>query len=329
MAVKTLLSARAALETTRNTPVTPTRLLYFVEGSHDQKVATLRPTEQRASYVEGFRSYAGIERDRFTFGGDCTYNDLIWWANVNLKAVASGSGAGADKTWTFVPTHTSDDIKSATLQFGYTDNIGATRPAWEVAGCLGNDLKLTWKKGETLQFASTLMSAKGATQISAFTGALSDRVTVSALGVGTQIKIDTTTIGTTADADVMDAEFSLKNDWVYLDTLNNTAVAQELLRTKPKSWELALTRYYRNDTELDLMINKTPRKVRVETVGPVLGGSTYRIRLDCYGVYDGDRYEKSEVDGIGVEKFVLVGQYDTTAVTDMSLEVVSTEAAIT
>lgn len=329
MAVQTLLSARAGLETVRNTPVVPTRLLYFENGSHDQKVATLRPSEKRASFVESFRSYAGIERDGLSFSGDGTFDDLIWWANVTFKAVASGTGAGADKTWLFVPTHTSDDVKSATVQFGYTDSIGATRPAWEVPGCLGEEFKLTWKKGETLQYDATLMSAKGATQKSAFDGALSDRVTTSALGVGTQVKIDTATIGATADADVMDVEFSYKNGWKYLDTLNNTAVAQEILRTEPKSWELALTRYYRNDTELDAMIAKTVRKIRVETVGPTLGGSNYRVRLDLYGVYDGDRYEKAEVDGIGVEKFVLVGQYDTTATTDFSLEVVNATAALT
>lgn len=329
MAVKTLLSARAALEAARGTGLTPTRLLYFEEGSHEQKVATIRPKELRASFVESFRSYAGIERNGFTFSGDCTFDDLIWWANVHLKAVASGTGAGADKTWAFLPTHTSDDIKSATLQFGYTDNIGATRPAWEVQGVLGEDLTLTWKKGETLKFASKLMSAEAATQLSAFTGALSDRATVSALGTGTQTFIDTATIGSTADADVMDVEFNLVNGWKYLDTLNGTAVATELLRTDPKAWKLTLTRYYRNDTELDAMIAKTVRKIRVQTTGPSLGGSAYRIRLDCYGVYDGDAYEKSEVDGIGVEKFVLVPQYDTTATTDVSLEVVTATAAIT
>lgn len=329
MAVKTLLSARAGLETTRGTGVTPTRLIYFEEGGHDQKVATIRPMERRASYVEAFRSYAGIERNQLNFSGDATFTDLIWWANVHMKAVASGTGAGADKTWTFVPTHTSDDIKSATVQFGYTDSIGASRPAWEVQGCLGEDLTLTWTKGETLKFASTLMSPEAATQLSAFTGSLSDRTTVSALGVATTVSIDTSTIGTTADSDVMDAEFNLVNGWKHLDTLNNTAVASELLRTDPKSWKLTLTRYYRNDTELDAMIAKTVRKIRVETTGPSLGGSNYRIRLDCYGVYDGDAYEKTEVDGMGVEKFVLLPQYDSTATTDVSLEVVNADASIT
>lgn len=329
MPVQTLLTARAGLESTRNTPVTPTRLLYFEEGTHEQKVATLRPRERRASFVEGFRSYAGIERNAFDFGGDFTFDDAIWWANLNLKAVASGTGAGADKTWLFLPTHTSDDVKSATLQYGYADGIGATRPAWEVAGCLGESLKLTWTKGDTVRFSARLMSAKGATQLSAFTGALSDRTTTSGVGTATRVFIDSSTIGTTADADVMDFEWEYTNGWKYLDTLNNTAVAQELLRTEPKSWRMTLTRYYRNDTELDAMVAKTVRKIRLETTGPALGGSNYRKRLDLYGVYDGDGYEKTEVDGIGVEKFVLVPQYDTTATTDMSLEIVNATASIT
>lgn len=329
MAVKTLLSARAALETTRGTSVTPTRLVYFESGSHEQKVATLRPKERRASFVESFRSYAGIERNTFTFSGDVTYDDIIWWANLHIKAVATGTGAGADKTWAFVPTHTSDDLKSATLQFGYTDSIGATRPAWEVAGCLGNELTINYTKDGTLTFESALMTSKAATQISAFTGSLSDRTTISALGTNSRLYIDSTTIGTTADDDILDASFTLSNGFTYLDTLDNTSNAKEILRTEPKSWRLEMTRYYRNDTELDAMIAKTVRKVRVRTLGASLGASNYKIDLDLYGVYDGDAYEKSEVDGLGVEKFVLVPQYDSGGATDFSLTVVNATASIT
>jgi hypothetical protein len=77
------------------------------------------------------------------------------------------------------------------------------------------------------------------------------------------------------------------------------------------------------------MLATTVRKIRLQTTGPVVGGSNYRIRLDLYGVWDGDQYEKAEVDGLGVEKFVLVPQYDGTATTDFSLEVVNATAAIT
>jgi hypothetical protein len=329
MALKTLLSARAGLESSRGSDTTPTRLIYFDEGTHEQKLAIQRPMERRASYVQAFRSSAGIERNIFTFGSDVTYDDLIWWANVHVKAVAAGTGAGADKTWAFLPTHTSDDLKSGSLQFGYTDAIGATRPAWKVLGVLGDELTINVSKSSPWTFRSRLMAPGAATQLSAFTGSLSDRTTTTALGTTTQTYVDSTTIGTTADNDILDAAWTLSNGFVYLDTLNATNVAQEILRPNARDWSLAITRYFRNDTELDAMLATTVRKIRLQTTGPVLGGSNYRIRLDLYGVWDGDQYEKAEVDGLGVEKFVLVPQYDGTATTDFSLEVVNATAAIT
>lgn len=327
MALLTLSSARAGLETTRNTGVTPTRLIYGDEMSHDQQIATIRPTERRNSYFEGFRSYPGIERNGFRFAGATTFDDIIWWLNLHVKAVASGTGASADKTWTFLPSATADDLKSASLQYGYADNIGATAPAWQVNGCLGEELTLTWAKDSTLRYASSLMSAKGAAQISAFTGALSDRSTVDALGTNTSFYIDSTTLGSTADGDVMEASWTLTNGLTYLDTMDGTNVAKELLRPKPRTWRLQLTRYYRNDTELDAYVAKTLRKIRVRTTGPSLGGSAYKLDGEFYAIPDG--YEKADVDGMGVEKITFLPQYDATATSDMQLVVVNATASIT
>lgn len=327
MALETMLSARSFLETTRGTGGTPTRIVYFDQGTHDQKVQTIIPTEKRATYRPNFRAYPGIERNTLNFAGDWTYDQSILWLNLGVKAVASGTGGGADKTWTFLPTSTSDDLKSANFQFGYSDSIGATRPAWSLEGCMVDELKLSWRKDQTVQFAAKVMSAEAATQISAFTGALSDVVTTSALGTGTTVTIDTTTIGTTADSDVMDVDFTLNNGFTYLDTLNGTAVASEILRPNPVTWSLDFTRYYRNDTEMDLNLLKTPRKIRVKSM--VGAGTSYAMTLDCYGVYDGDSYEKTVVDGLGVEKYKLVPYYDATATADFQFVIINQSGTIT
>jgi len=327
MSVKTLLSARAILETTRGSAGTPTRILYFEEGTHNQEISTILPRELRNSYFPNFRAYAGVERNGFEFSGDWTYNQAIWWLNLHLKAVAAGTGAGADKSWTFVPTASTDDIKSALIEYGYADGIGATQPAWSVPYVLGDELTVTWVKNDTVKFNSRLMSAKGATQISAFTGALSDVVTISALGTATQIWVDPTTIGTTLDPQVIDASFTMNNGFVYLDTLDNTGVAKDLKRPQPRQFSLDLTRYYANDNELDIFISKAERKIRIRTVGPVLGGSFYSITLDVYGVLD--TYEKAEVDGLGVARLTYVPLYNATATADFSFVVVNADAAIT
>jgi hypothetical protein len=327
--VQTLASARAALETTRNTPVTPaTRLIYFDSGVHAQEVGTIRPTELRASYVEGFRSYRGIERNTLTFGGDWTYDDAAYWLNLAVKAVLSGSLSDTSAyTYAFVPTHTSDDIKSATIEFSTVDLIATV--GWRVPGCLVNELEITWRKGETVRYSATLMSAKGATQITAFTGSLADRTTVSALGTTTKVYIDTSAIGATLDPKVTEVTFNLNNGFAYFDSLDNTGVAQSLVRPNARQPRLTIQRRFNDKTELDAYIAKTPRKVRVLTEGGLAGAATalYTIWLDFVGVID--TYTWAEVEGIWMADMSFLPQYDTAVGSDFAWTIINKTAAYT
>lgn len=330
MALKIFKAARAALEVTRGTSLTPTRLIYFSEGEHQQEVATIRPSTL-GSYF-GWRSgaSAGTETNELAMSGVVTYDDLIWWANTHIKAVASGTGAGADKTWAFVPSGTTDDIKSATVQIGYSDNIGATRPAVELNYVLGNELTLKWDKQSddgAVMFDSQMVVPKAATQISAFTGSLSDRVVIPASANTTVVTIDSTTIGTTVDNYWTDVSWTVTNGYKNLFTLNNTTSAIDTFRPEARAWKLEGNRYYQADTEWDAYIAKTVRKVRIKTTGPVLGGSFYSIQLDLYGVWTEMQF--AEADGLGMQKFTLEPVYDTTATTDFSLTVVNATAALT
>lgn len=330
MALKIFKAARAALETTRGTPVTPTRLLYFQEGEFQQDVATIRPSTL-GSYF-GWRSgaSAGTEQNTLTMSGVVTYNDLVWLGNTHIKAVASGAGAGADKTYAFVPSGTTDDIKSASIQIGYSDNISATQPAVSLAYCLGDELTLKWDKSSddgAVMFDSKMVVPKAATQISAFTGSLSDRTVIPASANTTVVTVDATTIATTVDNYWTDVSWTLTNGYKNLYTLNNTTAAIETFRPEARAWKLEGTRYYNLDTEWDAYIAKTVRKMRIKTTGAVLGGSFYSITLDLYGVYTGMQFAES--DGLGVQKFTLEPVYDTTATTDFSLTVVTSEATIT
>jgi hypothetical protein len=329
MALTTLLSARAGLESARGTSLTPTRILYFGEGTYSQKVGSVSPRERRNSYFRYFRHYPGIERDGFDFAGDVTYDDLIWWANVHIKAVASGTGAGADKSWAFVPSTAIDDQKSATIQYAATDALSPAT-GWQLAYCLGDKLTLTWpdkSSNEPVTFKSSLLSAKASTQIAAFTGALSDRVTTTALATKTQIFIDSTTIGSTADSNCVSAEWELTSGFVYFDPLDNTAVAKDLYRPDSRDWTLKVTRYFASKGELDAYIADTERKIRIVTTGPSLGGSAYSITLDAYGVWDG--YDWTDVNGLIMADMTLIPLYDVTPTTDFALTIVNATGAIT
>lgn len=336
MAVHILRSARAALEVTRGTDLTPTRLLYFDQADHQQDIKTIRPQQLRNSYFGWYSATVGTELNTVKQSGILSYDDMIWYANCHIKAVAAGVGAGADKLWTFVPSAATDDLKSATIQLGYTDGLGATAPAVKVNGLLGDVLVLKWDKAGDgiVTFDSTMIGTSAAAQITAFTGALTDRVVTLASAINTQVYIDTTTIGTTTDFAVMDATWTLNNGYKPLFTLNNATNPTALLRPSARAWKLDVTRYYgiyggaaSADAEWDAYIAKTVRKVRIKTVGATLGATNYIIQLDLYGVYTA--MSNAETNDFGVQKFTLEPIYDVATTTDFQLLVTNATASIT
>jgi hypothetical protein len=321
-------SARAALEVTRGTDLTPTRLIYGETFTHGQTVATIRPTEHRASYNPVYSAAAGPEKNTFGMEGRVSYDDLIWLANLYFKGVASGTGAGSDKTWTFLPTAAADDVKTATIQLGDAANIGASTPGVKLNYVFGNTLNLHFEKNDdgAATFKADFLAAKAATQITAFTGALSDRTTIPASCNNTGVFIDTTTIGTTPDTAVISVDFNLALAPVPLYTLDTTTAANGIFRPDFRRWSATIVRQYVNDTEWDKYVDKTVRKIRVRTTGPVLGGSNYKIDLDLYGAYT--NREWTDVDGIITETLTLEQVYDTTATADHQLVVVNASSTI-
>jgi hypothetical protein len=328
MALKVFTSARAALEATRGTDLTPTRLIYGESFEHDQTIATIRPEELRNSYEGFFSASAGPERNTLAVNGRVSYDDLIWWANLFMKAVASGTGGAADKTWTFLPTVTADDVKTATIQLGYADTI-ATAPGIKLNYCIGDEFNLHFEKNDdgALTFSGKLLSAVANTQITAFTGSLSDRTVTLASANNTQVYLDATTIGTTADLNVTAVDWTVNLGPVPFYALNNSASASNTYRPNHKVWTATITRQFNSATEWSIYASKAERKVRVRTVGPALGGTNYKIDLDLYGVYTGRSW--ADVDGIITEQITMEPLWDTTALASHQLVVVNATASIT
>ena len=313
MPVHVFKTLRAGLETTRGTGVAMTRGIEFTTAQHTQVIDTIYPEELRNSYEAHYAATAGAETNTIECEAPVDFDAMAWWLNLHIKAVASGTGAGADKTYTFLPTLTSDDQKSASVQVGYSDNIGATSPAAALTYVVGDVLNLNWNKSPGspgVNLKSTLVSPKAATQLSAFSGTGTYTTSELAKAQATVVSIDPTTIGTTVDNDVVTADWTYTSGFVNLYTLNNTTAAQDTFRPNPLSWELKLTRYIRNDNEWDRYVDKAKRKIRVKTTGSALGGSNYSIQLDCYGTLA--ERTTSETDGLGMEELTYRPLYDTT-----------------
>lgn len=331
MSLHIMKTARAKLEASRGAGGTPTRLLYFDDGFWQQDVKTVRPQQLRRSYFGYYSATPGTETNTIGMSGIASFEDMVWLANTHIKAVAAGVGAGADKAWAFVPTSATDDIKSANIQFGYSDGISSTQQAAELPYCLGDELTLKWDKtGDGLvTFDSKMVTPSAMIPIDAFTGSLSNRDVQLPSCNQTQVYVDDTTIGDTADNMWIDGQWGLTNGFKNLYTLNNTTAAQDTFRPNARTWKFDGTRYRGGataDFEMAAYKDKAVRKIRILTLGPDLGGSAYQLQLDLYGVYTA--MQNAEVDGLGVQKFTLEPIYDPTATTDFRLDLVTPEATI-
>ncbi len=170
------------------------------------------------------------------------------------------------------------------------------------------------------------ITAFGSTQITAFSGSLSDRTNVTVLGTNTQTYIDTTTLGSTTDNNVMSVTWTLKNNLVALETLNNSNTGSALLRPKPRESELTVRRYFADATELNAYLAKTERKIRVKSLGPTLGSSAYKFQLDHYGIWDVSK--TADAGGLIVADFTLKPIVDVSAATDFLVTVVNALGSI-
>lgn len=335
MAIHLLASARAALETTRGTPVTPTRIIYFKEASHSQEVGTITPRESWASFTPFRRTYAGLERNGMTFSGDLTSTQAWFWLNLAVDAEAAPVTSDTTaQTWTWLPVHTSDALKSATFEFAYADLLATV--GWRLPGCIVNRFAITWTKavgGEETgcTYEADIMSAYTATQITAFTGSLSDIAQVSMLGNQTSTYINGTgsAFGTTADTKINQVTWEVNNGYVYRDGFDATSNAIEIVRTAPRMTRTTAQRYFSDKTELDAYIAKTARRLRVKSEGALAGAASakHTVQLDQSGVWD--VHNTTDVDGLVYANLEMVPLNDSSISSDFKLTTIDTTAAAT
>lgn len=321
-------SARAALEATRGTDLTPTRIIYAEQFTWEPSIATVRPEELTGGY-EGFRSAsAGVEINRFSMSGRISFNDAIWHHNLFVGPLLTGVGGGADKVYAITPSNTADNVKTATVQLGDSQAISAGTPGVKLNYCLGDTYHLHWEKNDdgAVLFDSSFLVASTATQITAFTGSLSDRTVIPATSALTQTYIDATTIGTTVDNNVTSVDWTLNLNPVPFYALNGTQAASAIYRPHHRTWTATIVRQFVNSNEWTIYNNKAERKIRIKTLGAVLGGSNYTLQVDLYGVYTGRSY--TDVDGIITETLTLEPIYDAGIVGSFNTSVTSTEATI-
>lgn len=326
MALKIFTSARGALEANRGTDLTPTRIWYGESFTHVQDVKTIRP-KNLGSYDAWNSAAAGVETNTLTWSGRLSYNQSLLLGNLFFGPCLTGVGGAADKAYLFPISQTADDIKTATIELGYSDTI-ATAPAVELNYLFPSTLHLHWEKNDdaAVLFDATFLVAGAAEQITAFTGALSDTVETMLSSNATTVYVDTTTIGTTAAPEVRSVDFNLDLHPVPFYGLNGSTAASAVYRPDAREWTADVQRRYATGGEWTTYAAKTERKMRIKTLGPALGGSNYIHQLDLYGVWDSRA--DTDVDGVVVEDLHMVQLKDSGIVGSMGHTVTSSETTI-
>lgn len=192
---RSLEISQAGIEVTRGTPVAATRKVYmawqpFSYERELQWASTQTGTfhnRREGTYRRAVNGMTGTE--------DCTFEDAPWWGQLFLKGgVVGGPGdAGVPPmyTYTFIPSPSTDDLKSITLEYGTP-----TLP-YKVNQGMVNSATFRFNPDELAywQMDIELMTRKP-TQ-TAMTGSIADRSRELIRAPGTKNYVDSVTIGTT------------------------------------------------------------------------------------------------------------------------------------
>jgi hypothetical protein len=317
------------VETTRGTAVAATAALDFEPGSATLQIETEQLFVRRAgSLATAHRAYAVRQTGSVRLRQPVTYQWLPTWLNLFLGPRTSGTGAGADKTWTFdstVVSDSADNLRSLTLEVGGRD----TWPGeFRLAGCMGKRLTLdivqnaVWMADVEL-IGGTLTQAAKTAAINPLSGL------VDILGATTKVYVNSaaSAFGTTQRAGIVVSgqvtiEVGTDRRW----TLDSSVTPSRLGVFGPRVVSAQLVVEFDAIGDFTALQAASAQRVRIESVGPTLGSSAYKATLDLPGVWEA--LEFGEDNGVVTATLRLHGMYDTGPAADIAAVVVNDRAAL-
>lgn len=317
-------------ETTPGTSVAATAVL--LNNRFDSSVAPAihYPVQQRGLLVE---QHPGIQVNQVvdhTWETEVSFEQILYALNMSMMALITGTGAGADKTWTFAPSPTgATDINTFTLEKRYTD--GTTNFDFEYPHTFARQLRISGRQNAVPSMAVDLSSANEVS--AAITAALTAPAVwqVPAVNMG-KVFVDSTWagLGTT----VLAAQV-FGFDWTYITGyerryyLNNQLGFSRRRRGK-RSTRLALQMDYHTQAQAfrDAVLSRAAFAIRVQLLGTAVGGGVHTINLDGWYVLDptGAITTSEEEDTITIP---LMARYDPTGAQDVRVTVINSLGTLT
>lgn len=313
------------LESVRGTEVNASRKIPLV-GALNEINEDVLPQEQRASFFANYRNFQVKSFVQGQLTGSPTFERLPLLLKCAVRGDSSSdavNSASTVYTYTFTPQATADDLKTATIEWD------AETAAYTATYGLLNRLELNWQAGAapsmSMDWLAQQMTAK------AKTSSLSDTTEEDVTMGIAAVTIDGSTIGSTTVTNVLEARFSLDNNWTQLWRADGGKDPGEAYRGTRKA-NLDLTIQFNDTTEYEAFraTGRAAREIRLDLEGSVISGSTgsvtKRLRIDWYGRWRTGVI--SDQNGVYVLRVAGESIYDSTAATDFQIAVRNGSATV-
>lgn len=276
--------AQVGKETTFGTAVAATaKLMALMNLSAKPLVTNTQRRYLQGDYAPAHDSIQTDRRGQVAVSGDFTFEDSPLYMLSALKGGVTGTGVGADKTWTFPFPLTADPaLESRTWE------VYDGTQEYEVPGGLIESFSLSGGTAQdsVVQFEARIIGVDCVK--STLTPALANRVVEKLAGSMCKLYIDALggTIGSTQKTGTLISWKLDVNTGVHLKKFSDGALTPSDKGNNVPSAVLSATAEFNATSvaEMDARIANTGRLYRVEGLGSLITGAIYKtLRIDIAG----------------------------------------------
>jgi hypothetical protein len=285
--VRRLKRVQAGLETVRGTAVAATRRLY---GEYTLSVNQdiLELPDDDGTFWGGDAVSAGDAEATISVSANITYEDLPWWMMLALDGAitpVAGTGSPLPYTWTATPEAETDNLKTATLEYGWTGRI------MKAAGVHVRTMTISSARDDSPVMQMTAELGCSEITTGTFTAAIPQRTRENVLARGADLYIDEPggTLGTTAVLNKYRSfSFTINNnpDYKRFGESGLWPAADFGRGQQVVTVEVVLEAS--DDVETAKQRLTTARKIRLQQEGSIINGAgntPKRARFDFGNVY--------------------------------------------
>lgn len=318
-------------ESTRGTPVAPTRKFYATgTGVLDvEDSVTFHEAENRGTRADVVRATTQAEdvNLKLASADGVGWDDLLLFV-PSLKGGLSGSGAGADKTWTVTPS-----LSAANNPDSVSLDVGDDVQNWRIQYGMARTFKLSSAVGELTSLELDMFGQR-AVKVAKATPA--DNASPKIPGDLWTIKFAASLAGLPGASIVanflLDWELEIRTGLQWRHYMDGNPYGSQHVETSlggvltmtVESTAQAVSQF------VDKYRSQTLDFIRLKATGPALGGSNYSAQADLGVLYDKPSIIDSEADGINLYKITarIAADSPTAPTQNMSFVLVNSLAAM-